>query len=157
MSRTHSTTLLLAFVAVCLAVGAAGSFATMQSVTTWYPTLAKPAWNPPAAVFGPVWTMLYILMGIAGWLAWTTGTAERTRTMIPFGIQLALNAAWSFLFFGLRQPGWAALEILLLWLAIVWTVISFKKVRTVCAVLLAPYLLWVTFAAALNVTIWRLN
>jgi len=157
MTRMRSTGLLLTFLAICLGVGASGSWVTVQSVATWYPTLAKPVWNPPAAVFGPVWTVLYILMGVAGWLAWTAGTTDRKKTMIPFGIQLALNAVWSFLFFGLQRPGWAAVEIVLLWLAIVWTVMAFCKIRTVAAALLLPYLLWVTFAALLNITIWRLN
>ena len=157
MTRIRSAGLLLAFVVICLFVGTSASWVTMQSVQTWYPTLDKPVWNPPAAVFGPVWTVLYILMGVAGWLVWTAGTEERRKAMIPFGIQLALNAAWSFLFFGLQRPGWAALEIILLWLAIVWTVMVFRKVRTSAAMLLLPYLFWVTFAAALNITIWRLN
>ena len=114
MTRMKSAGLLLAFVAICLGVGASGSWVTVQSVATWYPTLAKPVWNPPAAVFGPVWTVLYIMMGVAGWLAWTAGTTDRRKTMVPFGVQLALNAVWSFLFFGLQRPGWAALEIALL-------------------------------------------
>ena len=157
MTRMRSAGLLVAFVVICLFVGTSASWVTMQSVQTWYPTLAKPAWNPPAAVFGPVWTVLYILMGVAGWMAWAAGISERRKTMTPFGIQLALNAAWSFLFFGLQRPGWAAAEIILLWLAIVWTVMAFRKVRTVAAALLLPYLAWVSFAAALNIAIWRLN
>ncbi len=157
MSRLRSAWPLMAFIAVCIGVGASASWVTAQSVSVWYPTLIKPVWNPPAAVFGPVWTVLYILMGIAGWMAWTSGSAVRRKSMTPFAIQLVLNAVWSFLFFGMRQPGWAAIEIILLWLAIVWTVMAFRKVRAVAATLLLPYLLWVTFAAALNITIWRLN
>ena len=121
----------------------------------WYPALIKPAWAPPAWIFGPVWTLLYLAMGVAAWGVW------RRRGWSPplalWLVQLTLNAAWTPIFFGLRETGWAFAEIVLLWLAIAATLIAFAKVARWSAWLLAPYLAWVTFAAALNFAIWRLN
>jgi tryptophan-rich sensory protein len=146
------------FVAVCLLAGAIGGIATSSSVETWYPGLRKPPWNPPAFVFGPVWTFLYITMGVSAWLVWRRRRDGSIRLpMTLFGLQLVLNTAWSLIFFGLRAPGLAALEIVLLWLAIAATAWSFARVSRAAAWLLAPYLAWVTFAVLLNGAIWRLN
>jgi tryptophan-rich sensory protein len=121
----------------------------------WYETLNKPAWNPPAWIFGPVWTLLYLMMALAAWLAWKK--TQGWRVLIPYFIQLALNAAWTPVFFGLKQPGWALLVIIALWLAIVQTIRVFRPVSRTAAWLLAPYLLWVSFATVLNFTLWRMN
>jgi tryptophan-rich sensory protein len=139
--------------------GGLGAWATAGSVTDWYPTLVKPSFNPPAWVFGPVWTSLYFLMGLALFLVWERGrqTPGASWAMSLFGIQLGLNALWSVLFFGARSPGWALVDILLLWAALVWTVVLFFRVRKPAGWLLAPYLAWVTFAGVLNFAIWTLN
>jgi benzodiazapine receptor len=124
----------------------------------WYASLAKPSWNPPDWIFAPVWTLLYLLMGISAWLVWkTAGFAGAKSAMTLFFIQLALNAIWSWLFFGLHMPGAALVEIVLLWLAILATIILFWGVRPTASLLLLPYLAWVAFAAVLNWQIWRLN
>ncbi len=146
---------LLVSLVVCFAVAGLGAFATTPNIPTWYATLNKPSWNPPNWVFGPVWTLLYGLMAISVWLVWKRDGWNTAVTI--FAIQLALNLAWSFIFFGFHQTGLAFWEIVLLWLAIAATILMFFQVSTVAASLLIPYLLWVSFAAALNFTIWRLN
>jgi len=149
---------LIVFLALCLAAGGLGAIATTPEINGWYRTLTKPAWNPPNAIFGPVWTTLYVLMAIAGWQIWKPdGLRGASIPLSLFGIQLILNCAWSWIFFGLHQPGWAFAEILVLWLAIVATVVSFFRRSTLAGVLLVPYLLWVSFAAVLNFTLWQLN
>lgn len=146
-------------IALPFLAGGLGAWATAGSVSDWYPTLVKPPFNPPAWVFGPVWSSLYFLMGLALFLVWERGrqTPGVSRAMTLFGIQLGLNALWSFLFFGARSPGWALLDILLLWAALVWTVVLFFRVKKSAGWLLAPYLAWVTFAGVLNFAIWTLN
>ncbi len=146
------------WLAVCLGAGAVGAAFTTPEIDGWYRTIAKPSFNPPDYVFGPVWTMLYICMAIAAWQVWKP--AGFTGTKIPlglFGLQIALNVGWSWIFFGLHQPGWAFLEILVLWLAIAATTLSFFRFSTLGGWLLIPYLAWVGFAAVLNFAIWRLN
>jgi translocator protein len=124
----------------------------------WYAGINKPTWNPPNWIFGPVWTFLYISMAIAAWRVWLRGGfREQSRPLTLFLVQLLLNAAWTPLFFGLHWLGVAFVEIVLLWLFILLTLLAFRKVDTVAAVLLAPYLAWVSFAAFLNFTLWRLN
>ena len=124
----------------------------------WYESLVKPSWNPPGFVFGPVWTVLYILMGIAAWLFWKKEGFSAAKLALSLFIgQLLLNALWSYLFFGLRQPMWAFLEIILLWIFIMLTMISFWRVRPAAGVLFIPYLCWVGFALVLNLQLWRLN
>jgi tryptophan-rich sensory protein len=124
----------------------------------WYASLNKPSWNPPGWLFGPVWTALYTMMAIAAWRVWKRGGfAKQGRALTLFLIQLALNTAWTPLFFGLHQPGLAFAEIVLLWLAIAATLVAFHAVSRTAAWLLAPYLAWVSFAAALNFALWRLN
>ena len=139
--------------------GVVGSFFTMPSVAGWYQTINKPSWNPPGWLFGPVWISLYTLMGIAAYLVWQKrdlGQAVKSA-LIVYGIQLALNSLWSILFFGLKNPGLALAEILVLLAMIVVTMILFYKIRPVTLWLLLPYVLWVSFASFLNYTIWSLN
>jgi benzodiazapine receptor len=123
----------------------------------WYVHLAKPAFNPPAWIFAPVWTLLYLLMGVAAWLVWREGGMAAGKALALFLAQLALNAAWSWLFFGLHHIGWALVDLVALWLAIGATLLAFWAHRPLAGLLMVPYLLWVSFAALLNVQIWRLN
>lgn len=146
---------LVVFLGVCFAVGALGSFATTPEIPKWYATLRKPAWNPPNWLFGPVWTTLYAMMAVAAWLVWKRTAWSMGLTL--FSIQLALNLAWSFIFFKFHSQGLALIDIVLLWLAILATTIKFAAVSPLAAGLLVPYLLWVTFATVLNFTIWKLN
>ncbi|HQF14543.1 MAG TPA: tryptophan-rich sensory protein [Thermogutta sp.] len=149
---------LVLIVGVCLGAGLLGSIATTSQVDGWYKTLNKPSWNPPSQVFGPVWTTLYILMGVAAWLVWRSADARSTWLPLAlFGIQLALNAAWSWIFFKMQRPDWAFFEILILWVAIAATLVAFFRHSQLAGWLLVPYLAWVSFAAILNFTIWRLN
>lgn len=142
---------LLAWLALCFAAAAAGSFFTPGA---WYASLHKPSWNPPGWLFGPVWTLLYAAMAVAAWLVWQRGWS---RALGWFGIQLALNAAWSPVFFGMQRIDLALVIMLLLWIAIAATTAAFFRVRRAAGWLLVPYLAWVTFAAVLNWTLWRLN
>lgn len=124
----------------------------------WYAGLRKPAWNPPNGIFAPVWTALYTIMAVAAWLVWRRGGfAGQRRALSLFLLQLLFNALWSPLFFGLRNPALGFLDIVLLWLALLATMITFWKARRLAGALLLPYLAWVTFASALNLTLWRLN
>jgi len=150
---------LVVAVAVPLAVGALSGFATARGVSIWYPTLVKPSFNPPAWVFGPVWTVLYVMMGVAAFLIWKTGleTDGVKLALTLFAVQLALNGLWSILFFGMRSPGLALVEIVLLWLAIVGTIWSFWRVEPLAGALLLPYWAWVSFASVLNGSLWWLN
>lgn len=139
--------------------GIIGSIFTMPSIPTWYAGLVKPALNPPAWIFGPTWTTLYFLMGVAAFLIWRKGL-ERKDVKIALGIfigQLVLNSLWSIIFFGLHNPGAAFVEIIFLWLAIIATIITFAKISKSAAWLLMPYILWVSFASYLNYAIWTLN
>jgi translocator protein len=147
-----------AFLLICFAAAGVGSLVTYPAIPTWYAALNKPSWNPPSWLFGPVWTVLYILMASAGWLVWRKLGARAALTpLFFFGLQLVLNALWSVFFFGLHNPGAAFVEILLLWLSIGVTIFLFWRVRVLAGALLLPYLGWVSFAAFLNLTIWRLN
>jgi tryptophan-rich sensory protein len=150
--------LVIAIVVSALA-GVVGSFFTTSAIPSWYSEIIKPVLNPPGWIFGPVWTALYILMGIAAYLVWKNGWEKSdVRTALGvFGIQLILNATWSIIFFGLQNPGAAFIEILSLWLTILATIIAFSKISRQAAWLLAPYIVWVTFAAYLNYSIWFLN
>jgi len=124
----------------------------------WYASLQKPSWTPPNWLFGPVWTALYTMMGVAAWLVWQRGGFERRRTALRlFLLQLFFNALWSPLFFGMHNPGLAFVDLLLLWLALVATATAFWKVRPVAGALLLLYLAWVSFAGGLNFALWRLN
>ena len=144
--------LLVVCVAISQGSGILGSLVTIQAISGWYQTLVKPSFNPPNWIFGPVWTILYFLMGISLYMVWI-----RKGNLKWFWVQLILNSLWSFLFFGLKSPGMALIEIILLWVAIILTIKSFMKVYRTAAYLLYPYLAWVTFATILNFSIWILN
>ncbi|RXR22307.1 TspO/MBR family protein [Flavobacterium stagni] len=147
-------------VMTCLVVGYLSGMATQESIKTWYPTLVKPFFNPPNWVFAPVWTLLYIFMGIAGGLVWNQQNEHPEavkKGFLFFVIQLGLNALWSYLFFVLCNPLLALIEVVLLWLMIFETYTQFKKIHVWAARLLVPYLAWVGFATLLNAAIWWLN
>lgn len=146
-------------VVVCLAVGGLSGFATTDAIEGWYATINKPSFNPPNWIFGPVWTTLYIMMGIAAGLIWKAGwdRAEVKLALTIFGVQLLLNGLWSIIFFSWQSPLWALVEILVLLAFIVLTIVRFKPINATAAYLLVPYLLWVSFATVLNASIWWLN
>jgi benzodiazapine receptor len=149
---------LILFLLGCFSVAGLGSLATMPEIPTWYATLRKPAWTPPNWLFGPVWTALYAAMAIAAWIIWRrAGWEESNGALWLFIIQLALNLAWSFIFFKFHNPQWAFVEIVALWIAIAATMMKFAAISRVSAILLVPYLVWVTYAAALNFAVWRMN
>ena len=146
---------LLGWIVLCFSAAASGA---VFMPGEWYAGLNKPSWNPPGWLFGPVWTILYTMMAVAAWRVWRRGGFRvQGRALVPLLVQLALNAAWTPLFFGLHWPGVAFAEILLLWAAIVWSVAFFRNVDRMAAGLLWPYLAWVSFAAVLNGTLWRMN
>ena len=134
---------------------AIGGLFTASSVSTWYVTLNKPSFNPPSWIFGPVWTILYLLMGISLYLVWIKKYSK--PAFVVFGLQLVLNALWSILFFGLNVPLYAFIEIVFLWVAILMTIIYFYRINRTSAYLLIPYILWVSFATVLNFAIFLLN
>lgn len=150
---------LLGFIIISQAAGLIGSIFTMPAIGSWYANLIKPEFAPPNWIFGPVWTILFLLMGVAAFLVWEKGWVRRdVRIAIAVFIgQLVLNTLWSFLFFGLHSPGTAFIEILILWLAIIATILVFGRVSKLAAWLLVPYILWVSFAAYLNYSIFILN
>ena len=148
--------LILAIV-ICELAGVIGSVFTADSVSTWYVTLAKPVFNPPNWLFGPVWTLLYLLMGISLWLVWRSKSKFKSIAIWFFSIQLLLNILWSIIFFGLKSLLGALIEIILLWALIIITIILFHRISKTAAWILLPYILWVTFAAILNFSIWLLN
>ncbi|MCJ7653801.1 MAG: tryptophan-rich sensory protein [Dehalococcoidia bacterium] len=150
---------LVVSIIACLAAGAVGSIFTRQAIPTWYATLEKPAFNPPNWLFAPVWTLLYIMMGVAAFLVWRKGLDNRQVrvALIVFLVQLVLNALWSVAFFGLESPLYGLIVIATLWVAILFTVLKFYRISLAASVLMWPYLLWVSFAAVLNSSIWLLN
>lgn len=148
---------LLVFVSICLLVATMGALLTASSVTSWYTTINKPTWTPPNWLFGPVWTTLYLMMAVAGWLVWQQGSKARRLPITLFSIQLFLNLIWSGLFFTLQNPILGFIDIVLLWLAIVSTMIAFWPVSRLASLLLSPYLVWVSYATALNFAIWQMN
>jgi tryptophan-rich sensory protein len=163
----RSFLVLVLFLLICFGAAAFGGQFTPGE---WYAALAKPSWNPPAWAFAPVWTLLYAMMAVAGWLVWRSGERapvrsaseavqgpSRSLALAVYALQLVLNGAWSWLFFGLHRPGLAFAEIVLLWLAILATVVLFWRRKPLAGALLLPYLAWVGFAAALNFSLWRLN
>jgi len=142
----------------CELAGIVGSFFTISSVKTWYVGIIKPVFNPPNWIFGPVWTILFVLMGISLWIIWTSKESkEKRRGLILFFIQLGLNVLWSVLFFGLHLLLLSFVEIILLWIFILLTILEFKKISKNASYLLWPYIIWVSFAAILNLSIWILN
>lgn len=146
------------WIGMCFGAALLGSMFTTPSVPTWYAGLVKPSWTPPNWVFGPVWSALYLMMAVAVWLVWRRGGfATAAIPLTLFLVQLALNAAWSILFFGFRMPGLAFAEIVLLWFAILVTLIMFWRSNPIAGFLLLPYILWTSFAGALNLALWQLN
>lgn len=173
MSKTWKSwgSLLIALSAPFLAA-AIGGVATESSVDTWYRKLSKPSWNPPRWLFAPVWSTLYVLMGVASWLVWRKRDSssvawlkwfnradeqEVTGALQLYGVQLALNALWSILFFGLRRLDWALAEVVVLWTLILTTLTRFYRIDARAGWLLVPYQAWVTFATFLNFMVWRMN
>lgn len=149
---------LFGFIGAAFVAAAIGGAATTSSVRDWYPALTKPSWNPPSWIFGPVWTLLYIMMGIAAWRVWLQRTLTGARGALAlYFLQLALNALWSVLFFGLRNPRFALVDIALLWVCLFVAQRSFWRIDRVAGWLWLPYLAWVTFAAGLNTAIVSLN
>ena len=150
---------LAGFILLCLAAGAIGSIFTFQSIPTWYAGLNKPDFSPPNWVFGPVWTTLYIMMGIAAYLVYGQGMKKKEAgfALTLFGVQLVLNTLWSILFFGLQNPLYGLVCIIALWLSIAATIWKFYGISKNAGLLLVPYILWVSFASVLNLSIWMLN
>jgi len=156
-SKTKQFIGLLVWLAISFAASGIGAMASIRAAP-FYGQLIQPGWAPPSSVFGPVWAILYALMGIAAWLVWRAGSLRATRAALSlFLLQLAVNALWTWLFFAWSQGALAFADIVLLWLLVVATAVSFWRIRPLAGALLIPYLLWVSFAAALNFSIWQLN
>ncbi len=158
--QLNKTTKIIILIILCLFIGFLSGQVTRDAITTWYPTIIKPSFNPPNWVFAPVWTLLYAMMGIAGGIVWSkikTNPEMIKKALIFFVIQLALNSLWSFLFFGLHNPFLAFIEIIFLWTSIYITFVLFSRIDKTAAYLLIPYLAWVGFASILNGNIWWLN
>lgn len=146
---------LAVFIVVCFMVAATGSLFPPDD---WYASLMRPQYAPPNWVFGPVWTVLYLMIAVSGWLVWTApGPLSKRPAMFAFAVQLLLNAAWSAIFFGLHEPGWALVEICILWVAILTTTLMFRHHTKMASGLLLPYLAWVSFATLLNYGFWLVN
>ncbi|MCX7372895.1 MAG: tryptophan-rich sensory protein [Alphaproteobacteria bacterium] len=142
----------LAFAALCFAAALSGA---LFKPGAWHAALAKPSWHPPNWLFGPAWGVLYLMIATAGWMVWNA--AGFSLPLAAWGVQLVLNAVWSWLFFGRRRPDLAFAEVLLLWLSIAACVVLFAPISATAALLMLPYLAWVAFASALNFAMWRLN
>jgi benzodiazapine receptor len=156
--RTHSAFVLAGFLAACFLVGSVSSTFSIPAIPHWYAALHKPSFNPPNGVFGPIWTLLYVLMAIAAWsISREPASPLRSSALRIFWLQLFLNFAWSWIFFRQHHLAGALLEIVLLWLAIMAASVLFSRVSRLAAWLMLPYLAWVAFAAILNYEIWRLN
>jgi translocator protein len=154
-SRGRDALALVGWLALTFSAAASG---VLVSSGGWYAGLIKPSWNPPNWVFGPAWTLLYTMMAVAAWLVWQRGGWKAQRQALGlYLLQWALNALWTPLFFGLQRPGLALVEIAALWLTVLATLVAFWHAKRFAGLLLVPYALWVSFAAALNFTIWRLN
>jgi len=155
---SHDVLGLIAFVILCLVVSGIGGAITATSVDTWYQGLRKPPFNPPDWVFAPVWTTLYVLMGIAGWRVWRLERFEAKRkALVVFALQLGLNLAWSFVFFGLQRIDLALVEIVILLFAIIANMVVFWRIDRLAGALFVPYVLWVAYASVLNASFWLLN
>ena len=156
-SRIAMAVSLVLWLAICFIVAAVGASASLQA-GTFYAELVRPNWAPPAAVFGPIWTMLYAMMAIAAWLVWMRRQFRLARIALAFFmLQLILNALWSWLFFGWNQGALSFVDIVFLWAVIISTLVLFWRIRLLAGLLLVPYLAWVTFASALNYKMWQLN
>jgi len=157
--KTKNIGKILLAIVICELAGMIGAIFTTPSIPTWYAGITKPTFSPPNWIFAPVWTTLFALMGIAAYLVYEKGTNKKVVKVALgiFAIQLVLNIKWSLIFFGMHNPGYAFIEIIFLWLAILLTIIAFFKISKPAAYLLIPYILWVSFASFLNFSIWQLN
>ena len=155
----NNTLKLIIAIAIPLIVGGTSGFFTATGVESWYQTIARPTWNPPGWLFGPVWTTLYVMMGISLFLVWKEDASVELKKIgiALFAVQLVLNFFWSFIFFNQHQIGWALVEIAAMWVFILLTIFAFAQVNKAAAWLLVPYISWVSFATILNYTIWQLN
>ena len=155
----HNTLKLIIAIIIPVAIGAASGFFTSSEIPGWYQTINKPTWNPPSWLFGPVWTTLYVMMGIALFLIWKSDASQSVKktAIILFAVQMLLNFFWSFIFFNQHQIGWAVVEIITMWVFILLTIFAFAPISKTAAWLLVPYISWVSFATILNYTIWQLN
>ena len=155
----NNTLKLIIAIAIPLIVGGTSGFFTATGVESWYQTIARLTWNPPGWIFGPVWTTLYVMMGISLFLVWKEDTSVELKkiAIALFTVQLVLNFFWSFIFFNQHQIGWALVEIIAMWVFILLTIFAFAQVNKAAAWLLVPYISWVSFATILNFTIWQLN
>jgi len=157
MDKTKFFKLLVSLI-LPVGLGSLAGIFTAKAIPEWFDTLAKPSFNPPSYLFGPVWTVLYILMGISLFLIWNTPKTERRqKALTVFGLQLFFNFWWSILFFSFHTIFLSVIDILLMWLLIIYMIILFKRIKPIAAYLQIPYLLWVTFATVLNISIWYLN
>ncbi|MDZ4071182.1 MAG: TspO/MBR family protein [Sediminibacterium sp.] len=157
MKRSNSIKL-ISSIALCVLLGSVGGLVTVNEIPNWYATLNKPSFNPPNWLFGPVWTTLYVLMGISVYLIWKQPVSkERNKALQLFILQFILNFCWSFIFFGLHATGWALIEMIALWILILLSILYFAKHSKTAAWLLVPYISWVSFALLLNAAIWKLN
>ena len=150
---------LIASIILVWVVGVSGSLFTASSVNSWYSYIVKPSFTPPSWLIGPVWTILYIMIGVSLFLVWTTKASKKVKKKAYwiFGVQIVLNAMWSVAFFGAQNPGLAFIVIALLWISIILNIIEFYKIKKSAGYLLVPYFLWVSFASVLNLAIWILN
>lgn len=144
-------------IVIVASAAVAGNVATVSQIPVWYESLNKPSFNPPNWLFGPAWTVLYLLMAVSFYLIWIAAQKKKTAAYVIFLSQLVLNALWSIIFFNAHQLGWALGELLLLWVAILLTIIIFYRISKTASFLLLPYLAWVTFAGILNFAVWQLN
>ncbi|HTE39333.1 MAG TPA: TspO/MBR family protein [Steroidobacteraceae bacterium] len=153
----HPIARLIGWLAISFVAAGVGTIASLNA-GVFYMDLIRPEWAPPASIFGPVWTILYAMMGIAAWLMWREDEADSPRiAVVLFIVQLVLNALWSWLFFSWHLGALAFVDILVLWASILATIIAFWRIRPLAGAVLIPYLLWVSFASALNYSVWRLN
>lgn len=158
MKQKHFWVSLILFITLCFIVQIVGNLWTKEALSTWYPTLIKPSWTPPNWIFGPIWTILYIMIGISGWAIYQAKPShKRNVALILYGTQLALNFIWSFLFFSLQSPVLGLIDIVLLSLLIGLTILKAWAVRPLASLILIPYFIWVLYATSLNVGIWILN
>lgn len=150
---------LIISIVVCQLAGIIGSIFTISSIPNWYAGLQKPSFTPPGWLFGPVWVILYLLMGIAAYAVWKSGLSnwQVRHALFIFAVQLVLNLTWSVLFFGLHSIVAGLVDIVLLWIAIIFTMMAFFKLSTTAGVLIVPYFLWVSYALILNLSLWLLN
>ena len=157
--KSYSSRALIIAILICESTGIISGLIANTGINPWFDTLNKPLWNPPAFIFAPVWTLLYLLMGISLWLIWKSNTPspQKNNAIILFFLQLFFNFWWSIIFFKFHSPAFALVDIILMLNLILFTIILFSKISKIAAWLLVPYIAWVSFATILNFTIWILN